>query len=93
MNINGAITTQIFQIGPIGAAQAVDVDITRINGYIQAGGVMDDSKFGDIAGGLTYGVVLRHNNTVIDNIWNMKTNGELGLLCFDTAGDKSCQEE
>jgi len=46
---------------------------------------MDDSKFGDIAGGLTNGVLLRQNNGEINNIWNVKTNGEFGLLAYDTA--------
>jgi len=76
---------QIFQIGPVGAGTGVAVDITRIMGYIQTTGTMDDSKFGDIAGGLTNGVLLRQNNGEINNIWNVKTNGEFGLLAYDTA--------
>ncbi len=83
LNVNGSVTTQVFQIGPIGTI--IEVDITRITGYLQAGSAMDDSKFGDIAGGLTDGVVLRVNNGDMQNIWNVKTNGEFGLLCFDSA--------
>jgi hypothetical protein len=44
---------------------------------------MDDSLFGGITA-LTNGVVLRQNNGVMTNIWNVKSNGEFGLLCFDT---------
>ena len=83
MAVDGSGTTQIFQIGPVGAAQGVDVDITRIMGYIQAGSAMDDTLFGNLSA-LTHGVVLRVNNDVITNTWNVKTNGELGLLCFDS---------
>jgi len=85
MNVNGAIATEIFQIGPIAVAREIEIDVTRLLGYIQTSGSMDDAKFGDIAAGLANGVVLRHNNTAIDNVWNIKTNGEFGLLCFDTA--------
>jgi hypothetical protein len=88
MNVSGSIgSPQIFQVGPVGAGTGVDIDITRITGYIQDGGTpgMDDSKFGNIAGGLTNGVLLRVNNTIMSNIWNVKTNGEFGILCYDTA--------
>lgn len=81
MAVNGSATTQIFEIGsPLGVA----VDITRLTGYIQSGTAMDDTKFGDLAV-LTNGVVLRVNGAEIDNVWNVKTNGEIGLLCFDSA--------
>ena len=82
MNVNGAITTQVFQIGPIGTT--IEVDITRITGYIQDGSAMDDALFGGIAA-LTNGVVLRRNDGTIHNLWNLKTNGDIGLLCFDAS--------
>ena len=84
MNVDGSSTTQIFQIGPVGVGTDVEIDITRLLGYLQDNVSMDDAKFGGIAG-LTNGIVLRHNNTVINNIWNVKTNGEFSLLCFDFA--------
>lgn len=71
----------VYQIGPVGAGTEVIVDTTRICGYIQDGTTMDDAMFGSIAGGLTYGIVLRHNNNEINTIWNAKTNGRLALLC------------
>jgi hypothetical protein len=83
MAVDGSGTTQVFQIGPIGGVD-IEVDITRLLGYIQDGTAMGDALFGGIAA-LTNGVVLRHNNTVINNIWNVKSNGDLGLLCFDIA--------
>ncbi len=81
MAVDGSATTQIFEIGsPLGVA----VDITRLMGYVQSGTAMDDTKFGDLTV-LTNGVVLRVNSVEINNVWNVKTNGEIGLLCFDSA--------
>jgi len=83
MNINGAVTTQVFVIGPVMTAE---VDITRVLGYIQGATSMDDGDFGDIAA-LTNGVVLRKHDGSggYQNQWNLKSNGEIGLLCFDSA--------
>lgn len=81
LNVDGSLTTQIFQIGPIGTT--IEVDITRITGYIQDDSAMDDALFGALPA-LTNGVVLRVNNTTIDNVWNVKSNGEIALLCFDS---------
>jgi hypothetical protein len=79
MNVNGSLASpQIFQIGPIGTA--IEVDIVRISGYIQAGSAMDLSDFGDIAGGLTNGIVFRKSNGTNENLWNAKTNGRLKLI-------------
>jgi hypothetical protein len=82
MNVDGSSTTQVFQIGPVGVGSTLVVDITRIMGHILDSTVMDDSKFGGITA-LTNGVVLRHNNSVIHNIWNVKSNADLALLCYD----------
>lgn len=80
MAVNGGTTPVVFQIGPVGGT--LEVDVTRIMGYIQDGTAMDDAKFGGISA-LTNGVVLRLNNGVMQNIWNIKSNGDIGLLCFD----------
>jgi hypothetical protein len=85
MAVKGDVTTQIFQIGSAQRETTVDLDITRFNGYIQSATAMDDSKFGDIATGLEYGIVLRIKDGTLTNLWNVKSNGEFGLLCFDTA--------
>lgn len=86
LNVNGSPgTPQIFSIGPIGTGAGIEVDITRFLGYIETSGAQADDKFGDIAGGLQYGLALRQNNGSIQNIWNVKTNGEIGLLCYDSA--------
>jgi hypothetical protein len=80
--VDGSVTTQSFQIGPVGPGSTQVVDITRIMGHILDSTAMDDGKFGGIPA-LTNGVVLRHNNSVIQNIWNVKTNADLALLCYD----------
>lgn len=85
MAVNGAVTTQVFQIGSEQRSTIEEMDVTRFMGYIQDGTAMDDGLFGGI-GALTYGIVLRvRTATNLTNIWNAKSNGELGLLCYDTA--------
>jgi len=82
MAVDGSSTTQVFQIGPVGVGSTLVVDITRIMGHILDSTVMDDGKFGGITA-LTNGIVLRHNNSVIHNLWNAKSNADLALLCYD----------
>ena len=86
LNVNGAVTTQVFQVGPVGAGTGIEIDITRLMGYIESDGTPSagDALFGNLTS-LTNGVVLRINNDTISNIWNVKNNGEFGLLCYDTA--------
>jgi hypothetical protein len=80
MAVDGSTTTQIFQIGPVG--DVVDIDITRVNGYIIDDSNMDDSGFGGIVGGLTYGVVLRRvkQNGDTHVYWVARTNGALAMI-------------
>jgi|14BtaG_2_1085337.scaffolds.fasta_scaffold00580_8 hypothetical protein len=82
MAVDGSSTTQVFQIGPVAAASTQVVNILRIMGTMLDSTAMDDGKFGGISA-LTNGCVLRHNNDVIQNIWNVKTNADLALLCYD----------
>ncbi len=85
MNVLGSLASpEVFQIGPIGVAVDVDIDITRIMGIITDAGAMDDGKFGSL-NALTNGIVLRQNNGVMSNIWNVKTNGDLALISFDAS--------
>jgi hypothetical protein len=91
MNVDGSGATQIFQIGPVGVDTGLEVDTTRIMGYIQDEDGMDDSTFGSLDR-LIYGMVLRikHLNGTYTNIWNVKSNGEIALLAFDaTYTDKA----
>lgn len=82
MAVNGSVTPQSFKIGPVGPTS---VDITRILGYIQSSESMTDDTFGGLAA-LTNGVVFRiydSSTGKFNNKWNVKYNGEIGLLCFD----------
>lgn len=88
--VDGSVTPASFKIGPAGGT--TEIDITRIIGNIQSDSPMDDSKFGSIVGGLINGCVLRHSNGVIENTWNVKTNGGLALLGFDFAYSDNSQQ-
>ena len=77
MAVDGSSTTQIFQIWP---SAYTDIDITNIVGYMQDTSPMDDSLFGSITS-LTYGLVIRKNNGVIDNLATLKNNGEIAEYC------------
>ncbi|MCK5602838.1 hypothetical protein KAR91_13235 [Candidatus Pacearchaeota archaeon] len=83
LNVNGSITPQVFEIRGAGAGSPIAVDITRLLAKCLADTAVDMSKFGDIVGGLTKGIVLRRNNGAINNIFNVKTNGELANIAYD----------
>ena len=82
MAVNGSVTTQVFQIGPVFGASTSTIDITRVMGHMLDSTAMDDGKFGGITA-LTNGIVLRKNDGVISNLWNVKTNADLTLICDD----------
>lgn len=82
MAVDGSVTTQIFQIGPAGPGSIAVTEVTRILGHMLDSSAMDDGKFGGITA-LTNGVVLRKNDGVITNQWNVKTNADLALLCYN----------
>ncbi len=82
MAVDGSVTTQIFQIGPTGPGSTAVTDVTRVLGHILDSTAMDDGKFGGITA-LTNGVVFRKNDGVITNYWNVKTNADLALICYD----------
>jgi hypothetical protein len=82
MAVDGSVTTQIFQIGPTGPGSTAVTEVTRIMGHILDSTAMDDGKFGGMTA-LTNGVVFRKNDGVISNYWNVKTNADLALLCYN----------
>lgn len=84
MNVNGQVSTQTFGIRGVSANPVrVSIDITRLIFHCQTTAAVDLSKFGDIAGGITNGLVLRHRDGTTTNIFNAKTNGELAALGYD----------
>ena len=85
-DVDGSVTPQVFSIGPFGeggGAGGFEIDLTRILIKMITDNAPSFPSFGDIAGGLDIGLVLRRNNSEIDNIFNIKTNGELTNLCYD----------
>ena len=45
----------------------------------------DDSKFANITGGLTNGLVFRRVDGDTRNVFNVKTNGDIANICYDLA--------
>jgi hypothetical protein len=83
MNVLGTMADPVsFFIGRVGVGTGIDIDITRIMGNMTDNAVMTDELFGSLTA-LTNGMVLRHVNGTTQNLWNLKTNGAIALLCFD----------
>ena len=80
MAVDGSVTRQDFFVE---GRLDFEMDISRIIITMILGSAADDGKFGDIAGGITRGVVLRRNDGRIDNIGVFKDNGELRAHTFD----------
>ena len=72
-----------FEIRGAGVGSPITIDITRLLMQCQTDSAVDLSTFGDIAGGLTRGIVIRRNNGFVNNVFNAKTNGELANLAYD----------
>jgi hypothetical protein len=80
LNVDGSGTPITFSIAPQASGR---VRVTRILGVMTTTGTADFSKFGDIDGGLLKGIVLRRNNGITDNIWNVKSNADFASLAYD----------
>jgi hypothetical protein len=84
MNVDGSVTPQIFGIrNPTGVDIPLVVDITRIMFKCLTTTAVDLSQFGNIAGGLARGVVVRRVDGNYENILNAKTNAEIKTIAFD----------
>lgn len=78
MNVNGSVTPQIFGVrNPTVEDIPLKFDIKTVSFLCKTAGANDLSKFGDIIGGLTRGIVLRRVDGTTRNIFNAKNNGEL----------------
>jgi hypothetical protein len=73
---------EVFQV-EVGSAATQSIDITRLMFTCLTDSAVDLSKFGDIVDGIENGLVLRRVNGFTNNIWNIKTNGELANLAYD----------
>ena len=84
MAVNGAVTPRVFGLRAGGSPQIATVaDITRIIISCTTSSAIDLNKFGDIAGGLLNGVVFRHANGDIINIFNVKQNLGFATMAYD----------
>jgi len=81
MNVDGSVTPVTFQIQA--GASGLLVDMTRIIASLIHSSAGDDGKFGNIAGGIARGLVLRKVDGVTRNYWNVKTNGDFRNLGYD----------
>jgi hypothetical protein len=84
MAVDGSGASQTYGVrgvspSPIG----LSVDIVRIIFTCVTDSPVDLTKFGDITGGLTKGLVLRKRDGTYDNIFNVKTNRDLAGTMFD----------
>lgn len=92
MAVDGSITPSIFGLrGENVLPDGVDLtfDMTRIIFHCTTSGTVDLSKFADIAGGITNGLVLRKRDGVYNNIFNVKTNGEISGILYDLSIQQS----
>lgn len=84
MSVDGSITTQSFGLRQ-GVEDGLDltVDVVRVMIVIYTASTPTLSDFGDITGGLTYGVTLRKRDGNRVNVFNMKDNGDFAGLAYD----------
>jgi hypothetical protein len=87
LNVNGSISlgSEVFSIRQNDLGVPITLDITRFMFIIYADTAVTLPDFGDITGGLTYGVSMRRVDGTYQNFINFKTNGELINFAFDNA--------
>lgn len=83
MNVDGSEAPVSFKLrGPNVDNLSTPFIISRIIIVIYTAGATPLNKFGDLTA-LTRGVVLRELDGYIENIFNVKTNGDISRLAFD----------
>lgn len=88
MNVDGSTTPVKFEIFIPDGTIIDQINICHLMMQCLTASAVDMSKFGDIVGGLTKGIVLRGvpdpgSGIPITNSWNAKTNGDLAILADD----------
>ena len=82
--VNGTLASpQVFSLRASDPGLPTVVDVTRLIFSCITDTAVDLTKFGDIAGGLTNGIVLRRKDGTISNIFNSKTNFDLSSIMYD----------
>lgn len=84
LNVDGSVTSQTFSLFGSGAME-IQINLTRLVFNCLTAAPVDLSRFGDIIGGLTNGIVLRgvpdpSSGLPAANQWNLKTNGDIDTL-------------
>lgn len=88
MAVNGSTTPVVFGVrNNAGAVPPpgleLSMDVTRVMFSCITATAVDLSKFGDIAGGLTKGILLRKRDGTTYNIFNVKKNEGIAGMAFD----------
>ena len=86
MAVNGAVTPQIYGLRtaePLGAGIQITVDITRLIFKCFTSNATPMSAFGDIAGGIARGFLVRRRNGYYQNLFDFHDNGEMAELMYD----------
>ena len=82
MNVNGAVTRQIFSLRASDPGLPLVVDVTRLMFLCTCSSAASLSLFGNLTA-LTNGVVIRRSDSLFNNIFNAKTNGALAGFMYD----------
>lgn len=84
LSVNGSVTPQVFGLRGTGTPPGVEqtFHLTRIIFECICASAVSLDLFGDL-GALTNGLMLRTRNARTKNIFNVKTNGELGNIMYD----------
>lgn len=82
--VNGSVTPQVFGLRGVGTPPGVELTfhLTRIIFECLTSSPASLNLFGNLSA-LTNGLLLRHRNGRNKNIFNVKTNGELGNIMYD----------
>ena len=91
--VDGSTTPVEFFVSPVNLDDGVAWDIVRFIGAMLVDGTPDGTRFGDIVGGLTYGIVFRSENGIFKNIFNAKTNNDLAAHMYDLTYDDRAQPQ
>ncbi len=83
MSVNGSVTPVIYGLRNTEEQIGSSFDITRIIISCLTTSTIDLSMFGNIAGGIAKGIVLRKVDGIYRNVFNAKTNAELKNLMYD----------
>ena len=81
LDVDGSSTVQTFQV-EVGSGGTEAIDITRLILLIETTDTPSLAEFGDLPA-LTNDIVLRRVNHKTNNIFNLKTNGDISNVCYD----------